>query len=218
MLRLRVCGLTLALLCSPLGAKQYATRRSVLTECTGLRNPCPILRTLIVGGSGYNLAVADPREDFQNNFVGDLVPTECGWVVVPPTCCPDGHAYSDPGWSVSSVWCTCNGRHMEWRCYCGAVLYAPSRAALPNPRPRPRSMFEDEDRGYLLIGRRNSPCGGPIGVRDSAVRMQKVAADRAERYRRNRQAVADPVVVRRRPHSRSKLRAGYVASHPLVPI
>jgi hypothetical protein len=27
-------------------------------------------------------------------------------------CCPDGHAYSDPGWSVSAVRCTCNGRHM----------------------------------------------------------------------------------------------------------
>jgi integrase len=48
--------------------------------------------------------VAKPRrDDFPNNFVGDLVPTERGWVVVPPTCCPDGHAYSDPGWSVSSV-------------------------------------------------------------------------------------------------------------------
>jgi hypothetical protein len=37
-----------------------------------------------------------------------------------------------------------------------------------------------------------------------AGRAQEGAADRAERYRRNRQAVADPVVVRRRPHSRSK--------------
>ncbi len=54
------------------------------------------LRTLIVGGSGYNVAVADPRRDnFPNNFVGDLVPTEHGWMVVPPTCCPDGHAYAD---------------------------------------------------------------------------------------------------------------------------
>ena len=40
--------------------------------------------------------MADPRRDnFPNNFVGDLVPTEHGWVVVPPTCCPDGHAYAD---------------------------------------------------------------------------------------------------------------------------
>jgi len=26
------------------------------------------------------------RDDFPNHFVGDLVPTERGWVVVPPTC------------------------------------------------------------------------------------------------------------------------------------
>jgi hypothetical protein len=38
--------------------------------------------------------VAEPRrDDFPNNFVGDLVPTERGWVVVVPTCCPDGHDY-----------------------------------------------------------------------------------------------------------------------------
>ena len=37
-----------------------------------------------------------------------------------------------------------------------------------------------------------------------AGRAREGAADRAEYYRRNRQAVADPVVVRRRPHSRSK--------------
>jgi hypothetical protein len=29
------------------------------------------------------------RDDFPNNFVGDLVHDERGWVVVPPTCCPD---------------------------------------------------------------------------------------------------------------------------------
>ena len=45
------------------------------------------------------------RDDLPNNFVGDLVHTERGWVAVPPTCCPDGHDYSDSGWSVSSVWC-----------------------------------------------------------------------------------------------------------------
>ena len=32
-----------------------------------------------------------------NNFVGDLVPTDRGWVVVPPTCCPAGHDYADGG-------------------------------------------------------------------------------------------------------------------------
>lgn len=74
--------------------------------------------------------MAEPRRDeFPNNYVGDLVPTERGWVVVPPTCCQDGHACADEGWSVSSVWCTCNGRHMAWRCWCGAVLYAPQPGA-----------------------------------------------------------------------------------------
>jgi len=33
--------------------------------------------------------VTDRRRDvFPNNFVGDLVQTERGWTVVPPTCCP----------------------------------------------------------------------------------------------------------------------------------
>jgi hypothetical protein len=58
--------------------------------------------------------VAGPhRDEFPNNFVGDLVPAERGWVVVPPTSCPDRHDYSDGGWSVSSVWCVCNGRHVR---------------------------------------------------------------------------------------------------------
>jgi hypothetical protein len=37
--------------------------------------------------------VASPHADeFPNNFLGDLVQTERGWVVVPPTCCLDGHS------------------------------------------------------------------------------------------------------------------------------
>ena len=82
-----------------------------------------------------------------NHFVGDLVPTQRGWVVVPPTCCPDGHDYSDGGWSVSSVWCTCNGRHMAWRCHCGATLYAPQPGPHCRIRDRgPVSIWEDEQR------------------------------------------------------------------------
>jgi len=58
--------------------------------------------------------VAGPRrDDFPNNYVGDLVQTERGWTVVPPTCCPAGHDYGEGGWSVSSVWCTCNDRHLS---------------------------------------------------------------------------------------------------------
>jgi hypothetical protein len=96
----------------------------------------------------YNGPVAEPqRDDFPNNFVGDLVPTDRGWVVVPPTCCSAGHDYGDGGCSVSSVWCTRNGRHMAWRCHCGAVLYAPQ----PGPPCRirdigPVSIHEDEQR------------------------------------------------------------------------
>jgi hypothetical protein len=81
---------------------------------------------------GVEHRVADwRRDDFPNNFVGDLVKTDSGWVVVPPMCCPEGHDYGEDGWSVSSVWCTCNGRHMAWRCWCAAVLRAaaPGRAA-----------------------------------------------------------------------------------------
>ena len=72
---------------------------------------------------GVEHRVADRRrDDFPNNFLGDLVKTGRGWVVVPPTCCPDGHDYNEPGWSVSSVWCSCNDRHMESRCWCGTSL------------------------------------------------------------------------------------------------
>jgi hypothetical protein len=39
-----------------------------------------------VGGSGYNVAVAEPHDEFPNNYVGDFVHDERGWVVVPPTC------------------------------------------------------------------------------------------------------------------------------------
>lgn len=89
----------------------------------------------------------DLRDEFPNHFVGDLVPTERGWVVVPPTCCPDGHAYTDPGWKVAAVWWSCGDRHMEWRCHCGATLYAPQPGPHCRIRDRgPVSMHEDEQR------------------------------------------------------------------------
>jgi hypothetical protein len=54
---------------------------------------------------GVEHRVADRRrDDFPNNFVGDPVKTDSGWVVVPPTCCPEGHDYGEDGWPVSSVW------------------------------------------------------------------------------------------------------------------
>jgi hypothetical protein len=45
------------------------------------------LRVEPVGASRYNVPVAEPPDDFPTKFVDDLVPTERGWVVVPPTCC-----------------------------------------------------------------------------------------------------------------------------------
>jgi hypothetical protein len=92
--------------------------------------------------------VADPYDEFPNHYVGDLVPTDHGWVVVPPTCCPDGNAYTDPGWSVSAVWCSCNTRHMEWRCRCGQSIYAPQPGHDCRIRDKgPVSMWEDEHKG-----------------------------------------------------------------------
>jgi hypothetical protein len=93
--------------------------------------------------------VAEPRrDDFPNNFVGDLLHTERGWVVVPPTACPAGHDYTDSGWAVSSVWCSCGDRHMEWRC-CGQSIYAPQPGQHCRIRDRgPVSMYEDETRGH----------------------------------------------------------------------
>jgi hypothetical protein len=55
------------------------------------------------------VAVAEPRDEFPNNFVGDLVHTERGWVVVPPTCCPDGHDYN-PAQLVMLPRAECGGR------------------------------------------------------------------------------------------------------------
>lgn len=96
-----------------------------------------------------HVLVTDPcRDDFPNNFVGDLVRHTRGWVVVPPTCCPEGHDYGDTGWSVSSVWCTCNGRHTARRYCCGATLYA--------PQPGPPCCIRDSWAG-LNVGSRTTP-------------------------------------------------------------
>jgi hypothetical protein len=98
------------------------------------------------------------RDEYPNHFVGDLVRTERGWVVVPPTCCPNSHPYSDPGWSVSSVFCACNARHMEWRCHCGATVYAPQPGWPCRIRNRgPVSMFEEDRRRQA----RESGASGP---------------------------------------------------------
>jgi hypothetical protein len=64
-------------------------------ETAVLTQPCtrPTTRRGHVGAMPYYVAVADPRRDeFPDNYVGDLVPTERRWVVVPPTACPAGYA------------------------------------------------------------------------------------------------------------------------------
>jgi hypothetical protein len=48
---------------------------------------------------------------------------------------------------VSSVWCTCNARHMAWRCPCGKSIYAPQPGPECRIRDRgPVSIYEDEQR------------------------------------------------------------------------
>ena len=92
--------------------------------------------------------MAEPRRDeFPNNFVGDLVRTERGRTVVPPTCCPAGHDYARPGLVGQLGLVQLQRRHMAWRCWRGAGLYAPQ----PGPHCRirdngPVSMWEDEQR------------------------------------------------------------------------
>jgi uncharacterized protein YegP (UPF0339 family) len=52
-------------------------------------------RSCPIRSSSFNARYRFRRDDFPNNFVGDLVKTDRGWVVVPPTYCPAGHDYGD---------------------------------------------------------------------------------------------------------------------------
>lgn len=91
--------------------------------------------------------MATRRDEFPNHYVGDLVQTDRGWVVVPPTGCPAFHDYSE-GWSVSRVWCRCSAAgHTEWRCWCGRSVYAPKRGTDCRIRNKgPVSPFEEDQR------------------------------------------------------------------------
>lgn len=59
--------------------------------------------------------------------VGELVQSTSGqWMVRPPTHCLRGHALRPGRMLVGSIACSC-GRHITWRCDCGAV-YGPALA------------------------------------------------------------------------------------------
>jgi hypothetical protein len=92
--------------------------------------------------------VADRRrDDFPNNFVGDLVKTDRGWVVVPPTCWPLWPRLRGAGLvgQLSVV-------HLQRPAYGVALLVrqidlrAPARARLPAGDIGPVSMWEDQQR------------------------------------------------------------------------
>jgi hypothetical protein len=60
--------------------------------------------------------------------VGELVRCTTGqWMVRPPLYCPHGHALRPGRMLVGTIACSC-GRHMTWRCECGAVTYGPALA------------------------------------------------------------------------------------------
>jgi hypothetical protein len=57
--------------------------------------------------------------------VGELVQSTTGqWMVRPPLRCPRGHPLRPGRMLVGSIACSC-GRHLTWRCECGAVTYGP---------------------------------------------------------------------------------------------
>jgi hypothetical protein len=58
--------------------------------------------------------------------VGELVQsTRRGWMVRPPTRCLRGHLLRPGRVLVGSIACSC-GRHLTWRCDCGAITYGPA--------------------------------------------------------------------------------------------
>ncbi|MGB7871943.1 MAG: hypothetical protein WBM01_27405 [Mycobacterium sp.] len=79
--------------------------------------------------------MAEPRRaEFPNYFVGNLVWTERGWTVVPPTCCPAGHDYARPGLvgelGLVQLQRPTHGVALLVR---RSALRPATRAALPNP-------------------------------------------------------------------------------------
>ena len=58
--------------------------------------------------------------------VGELVRyTNDQRMVRPPECCPVGHRILPGRTIVGTIPCSC-GRHLTWRCECGAVTYGPA--------------------------------------------------------------------------------------------
>jgi hypothetical protein len=59
--------------------------------------------------------------------VGELVWFSASQWAVPPLRCPRGHLMRPERMLVGSTECSC-GRHVTWRCHCGAVTYGPALA------------------------------------------------------------------------------------------
>ena len=62
--------------------------------------------------------------------IGELVRSTTGqWMVKPPLHCPRGHRLRPGHTLVGSIACSC-GRHLMWRCECGAITYGPALGEL----------------------------------------------------------------------------------------
>jgi hypothetical protein len=139
MLRLRVCGSRLELLCSPLGAKQYATQRNLFTRVYRSRNPCLIC--------GHSLTVVrGTTSHWPIRATSSLTTTSA--TSYPPIA--DGSSYHRHAAPTATTTTTGAGRclrlvHMQRAAHGVALplrrnpLRTAARTALPTPRPRPSS-------------------------------------------------------------------------------
>jgi hypothetical protein len=74
------------------------------------------------------------------------------WIVRPPLRCPSGHLLRAGRMLVGSIASAC-GRHLTWRCECGAVTYGPALAEGCSLLDGPARMRQpDRQVGFLLDG------------------------------------------------------------------
>jgi hypothetical protein len=87
------------------------------------------------------------RDDFPNNYVGDLVRTDRGWAVVPPTCCRTATTTARAGGRLAR--CGVAATAGTWRGDAGAArsFTRPSRGRIAGSETEALSrMWEDEQR------------------------------------------------------------------------